>query len=160
MSIDNYKDSLKGEKAFMKKATALLETEEDIKYFKDKKRAFQVAEAMTEGDPMKEAFLLTQFGAVRYQIAFLLWRTNAMTKEVEDDFRALPEVAEYQEEYVKYEEEEKKTDNELKESVMAFHKKEQSIDVFKAVCGGMAKEKAEEQLKKYEEQMVQAMQGK
>lgn len=152
----NYKDLIKEEKAYLKEATPLISDESDLKYFKDEKKALQAGEALAD-DEEKLAILLLHFVSIRNKLTFLLFRTGALTKELEEKFRALVAIEDVNAEVNKFDAEHKKKEDEFKALAQKEYETEQKLDIFKAVCNGMSAEEAEAKLKQYEEQVAKTM---
>ena len=149
-------EGIKAEKEFLKKASLLVKDERDAKYFKDKKKALQAAEKLANDDE-KKTMLWGQFGMVRNQLAFLLFRTGDLTKEVEDEFRALTPLEAIDGAIKVFEETHKKEEDEFKALAQKKYEEEQKLDIFKAVCNGMSEEDAKAKLAEYEKQVKQSM---
>lgn len=149
-------EGIKAEKEFLKKASLLVEDEKDAKYFKDKKKALQAAEKLADDDE-KKTMLWGQFGMVRNQLTFLLFRTGGLTKEVEDEFRELPPLEALDAAVKVFEEAHKKEEDEFKALAHKKYEEEQKLDIFKAVCNGMSEEEAKSKLAEYEAQVKKSM---
>jgi len=152
----NYKELIKEEKEYLQEATPLISDESDLKYFKDEKKALQAGEALADDDE-KLAILLLHFVSTRNKLTFLLFRTGALTKELEEKFRALVAIEDVNAEVNKFDAEHKKKEDEFKALAQKEYEAEQKLDIFKAVCNGMSAEEAEAKLKQYEEQVTKSM---
>lgn len=152
----NSEEGIKLEKNFLKKASLLVKDEKDANYFKEKKKALQAAEKLADDDE-KKAMLWGQYGMVRNQLAFLLFRTSDLTKEVEDEFRSLPPLEVLDATVKVFEEAHKKEEDEFKAFAQKKYEEEQKLDIFKAVCNGMSEEEAKAKLAEYEAQVKQSM---
>lgn len=152
------KPLIKEEKEFLKEATALLEDEDDIKYFKEHKRWLQTGEGLADNQE-KEALIRYQYTDLRNKVTFLLFRLGKLTDELEKKFRSMDSIEEVRksvESYAKLREEDQAV---VKKEVERLHEAENRLDIFKAVCNGMSVEDAKAQLAKYEEQIKKAVQG-
>ena len=150
------KEGIKLEKEFLKKGSLLIDDEKDAKYFKEKKKAFQAAEKLADDDE-KLAILWGQNGMIRNQLTYLLFRTNKLTKELEDEFRSLPPLEVLTETINVFDEKRKKEEDEFKEVARKQYDAEQKREIFKAVCNGMSEEDAKSKLAEYEKQVKQSM---
>ena len=149
-------EGIKAEKDFLKRASLLIEDEKDAKYFKEKKKAFQAAEKLADDDE-KKTILWGQYGMTRNQLVFLLFRTERLTKEVEEEFRTLTPLEVISEAINVFDAEHKKEEDEFKEIARKQYAEEQKREIFKAVCNGMSEEDAKAKLAEYENQVKQSM---
>lgn len=149
-------EGIKAEKEFLKKASLLVKDEKDAKYFKEKKKALQAAEKLADDDE-KKTMLWGQFGMVRNQLTFLLFRTGDLTKELEDEFRELPPLEVLDAAVKVFEADHKKEEDEFKALAQKKYEEEQKLDIFKAVCNGMSEEEAKAKLADYEAQVKKSM---
>lgn len=149
-------EGIKLEKEFLKKATPLLDDEKDATYFKDKKKAFQAAEKLADTDE-KKAILWGQYGMVRNQLTFLLFRTGKLTKEIEDEFRGLTPIEALTASIGEFDAARKEEEDKFKEIARTKYEEEQKLEIFKAVCNGMSEEDAKAKLTEYENQVKQSM---
>ena len=149
-------EGIKAEKDFLKKASLLIDDEKDAKYFKDKNKAFQAAEKLADTDE-KKAILWAQFGSTRNQLTFLLFRTGKLTKEIEDEFRAMPPLEILTEAIGEFDAKRKEEEDKFKEYARKKYEEDQKLDIFKAVCNGMSEEEAKAKLAEYEKQVKQSM---
>lgn len=152
----NAEEGIKLEKEFLKKGSLLIDDDKDAKYFKEKKKAFQAAEKLADDDE-KKAILWGQYGMIRNQLTFLLFRTEKLTKELEEEFRALPPLEILTEAISVFDAEHKKEEEEFKEIARKQYDAEQKREIFKAVCNGMSEEDAKAKLADYEKQVKQSM---
>lgn len=152
----NYKDKIKEEKAFLKEATSLIKDEDDKKYFSHAKRSLQAGETLADDDE-KLAILWYHLASNRNKLTFLLFRTDALTEELEKKFRAMTTIEDIAKEVEKYDAEHKKKEEEFKAIAQKEYEAEQKMDIFKAVCNGMPEEEAKAKLKQYEEQVAKSM---
>lgn len=149
-------EGIKAEKEFLKKASLLVDDEKDAKYFKEKKKAFQAAEKLADDDE-KKAILWGQYGMIRNQLTFLLFRTSKLTKEIEDEFRTLPPLEILTEAIGEFDAARKEEEDRFKEIARKKYEEEQKLEIFKAVCNGMSEEDAKAKLAEYENQVKQSM---
>ena len=149
-------EGIKAEKEFLKKATLLVDDEKDAKYFKDKKKAFQAAEKIADTDE-KKAMLWGQYGMIRNQLTFLLFRTGKLTKELEDEFRSLTPIEALTATIGEFDAARKEEEDRFKELARAKYEEEQKLEIFKAVCNGMSEEDAKAKLTDYENQVKKSM---
>ena len=149
-------EGIKLEKEFLKKATLLLDDEKDAAYFKDKKKAFQAAEKLADTDE-KKAILWGQYGMIRNQITFLLFRTGKLTKEVEEEFRGLTPIEALTASIGEFDAARKEEEDKFKDYARKKYEDEQKLEIFKAVCNGMSEEDAKAKLADYEKQVKQSM---
>lgn len=152
----DYKDKIKEEKEFLKEATALIEDENDKKFFTKAKRNLQSGEALADDDE-KLAILWYHLASNRNKLIFLLFRTGALTKEIEEKFRKMTAIEDIAKKVEEYDAEHKKKEEEFKAIAQKEYEAEQKMDIFKAVCNGMPEEEAKAKLKQYEEQVAQSM---
>lgn len=161
--MDKLKEQIKAEKDFIKKGRDILKTEtfsdDDRKFFSDAKKANQTAEAIADTEE-KMTLLLVQYAQIRNKMVFLLFRKNALTPELEKNFRSLPSIEDVAEMYKEFEKQHTAEREEIQKLIDKDREKEHKLDIFKGVLNGMSVEQAEEQLKKYESQVKQAVQGK
>lgn len=149
-------EGIKTEKEFLKKASLLIDDEKDAAYFKEKKKAFQAAEKLADTDE-KWAILWGQYGMIRNQLVFLLFRTQKLTKELEDEFRALTPLEVLTEAIGQFDADRKVEEDRFKELARKKYEEDQKLDIFKAVCNGMSEEDAKAKLAEYEAQVKQSM---
>lgn len=152
----DYKAKIKEEKEFLKEATVLIKDEDDAKFFKKAKRSLQAGEALADDDE-KFAILWYHLASNRNKLTFLLFRTDALTDELEKKFRGMTPIEEVAKEVEKFEAEHKKKEEEFKAMAQKEYGAGQKMDIFKAVCNGMPEEEAKAKLKQYEEQVAQSM---
>lgn len=151
-------DFIKEEKEFLKEATKLLEAEADKEYFTRKKGIFRTAEALAETPEQKE-LLLNNFVQARHQLVFLLFRRRLITDNITEKFLDMMTIEEANRRYADKEDERKKRQDEETKRITELQGEENKLDIFKGVLSGMTKEKAEEELAKYQAQAVKAMKG-
>lgn len=150
------KEGIKLEKEFLKKGSLLIDDEKDAKYFKEKKQAFQAAEKLADTDE-KWAILWGQYGMIRNQLTFLLFRTNKLAKELEDEFRTLTPLEVLTEAIGQFDAAHKEEEDRFKELAQKKYEEDQKLDIFKAVCNGMSEEDARAKLAEYEAQVKKSM---
>lgn len=146
-------EKIEAEKAFMKDATALLESDADKKYFKNKKKAFQAARALADTEEQFE-LLLNNYVQARHQITFLLYRKGLITENLSNRFLAMEPIEDANKRYADIEQQRKNRQDEEQKRINELKDEEDKLDIFKAVLSGMSQEKAEEELKKYQEQVA------
>lgn len=151
-------DFIKEEKEFLKEATKLLEAEADKEYFTRKKGILRTAEALAETPEQKE-LLLNNFVQARHQLVFLLFRRRLITDNITEKFLDMMTIEEANRRYADKEDERKKRQDEETKRITELQGEENKLDIFKGVLSGMTKEKAEEELAKYQAQAVKAMKG-
>ena len=78
----------------IKKALDILTDENDIAHFSNVPEIFNNASGMVNGDGYCEAMLKGWMVSQANNIMFLLWRRCLLTKELEDEYRALPSTEE------------------------------------------------------------------
>ena len=147
---------IKEEKAFIKEASELLTNETDKEYFTRKKGIFRTAGTLAETPEQKE-LLLNNLVQTRHQLVFLLFRRELITDEITKKFLSMMTIEDANKRYADVEDERKKRQEEESVRINALREEENKLDIFKGVLSGMTKEKAEEELKKYQAEAAKAM---
>lgn len=150
---------IKKEKDFLKEATTLLEDENDKEYFTRKKGIFRTAATLAETPEQKE-LLLNNLVQARHQIVFLLFRRRLITDNLTEKFLSMMTIEEANRRYAALEDERKARQDEEAKRINVLREEESKLDIFKGVLAGMTKEKAEEELKKYQAEAAKAMGAK
>lgn len=143
----------------IKDALAKLTNENDIARFSTIPEIFNNAAGMTNGNAMNESLLKGWMVSQANNIVFLLWRRGILDDEIEKAYRELPSTEEATEDYEALLKEDKAIADEIEAKRKEYMNGQHELDIFKAVLNGMSKEQAEEQAKKYQEQLAQAMRG-
>lgn len=156
MEQKTIEELIKEEKNFIKEASELLTNETDKEYFTRKKGIFRTAGTLAETPEQKE-LLLNNLVQTRHQLVFLLFRRELITDEITKKFLAMPTIEEANKRYAEVEDERKKRQDEEAKRINALREEENKLDIFKGVLSGMTKEKAEEELKKYQAEAAKAM---
>ncbi len=149
-------DLIKEEKTFIKEASELLTNETDKEYFTRKKGIFRTAGALAETPEQKE-LLLNNLVQTRHQLVFLLFRRELITDEITKKFLSMMTIEDANKRYAAAEDERKARQDEEAKKINALREEENKLDIFKGVLSGMTKEKAEEELKKYQAEAAKAM---
>lgn len=147
---------IKEEKNFIKEASELLTNETDKEYFTRKKGIFRTAGTLAETPEQKE-LLLNNLVQTRHQLVFLLFRRELITDEITKKFLSMMTIEDANKRYADAEDERKKRQEEESVRINALREEENKLDIFKGVLSGMTKEKAEEELKKYQAEAAKAM---
>ena len=147
---------IKEEKNFIKEASELLTNETDKEYFTRKKGIFRTAATLAETPEQKE-LLLNNLVQARHQLVFLLFRREIITDEITKKFLSMMTIEDANKRYADVEDERKKRQEEESVRINALREEENKLDIFKGVLSGMTKEKAEEELKKYQAEAAKAM---
>ena len=147
---------IKEEKNFIKEASELLTNETDKEYFTRKKGIFRTAGTLAETPEQKE-LLLNNLVQTRHQLVFLLFRRELITDEITKKFLSMMTIEDANKRYAGVEDERKKRQEEESVRINALREEENKLDIFKGVLSGMTKEKAEEELKKYQAEAAKAM---
>lgn len=147
---------IKEEKNFIKEASELLTNETDKEYFTRKKGIFRTAGTLAETPEQKE-LLLNNLVQTRHQLVFLLFRRELITDEITKKFLSMMTIEDANKRYADVEDERKKRQEEESVRINALREEENKLDIFKGVLSGMTKEKAEEELKKYQAEAAKAM---
>lgn len=147
---------IKKEKSFIKEASELLTNETDKEYFTRKKGIFRTAGTLAETPEQKE-LLLNNLVQTRHQLVFLLFRRELITDEITKKFLSMMTIEDANKRYADAEDERKKRQEEESVRINALREEENKLDIFKGVLSGMTKEKAEEELKKYQAEAAKAM---
>lgn len=147
---------IKEEKNFIKEASELLTNETDKEYFTRKKGIFRTAGTLAETPEQKE-LLFNNLVQTRHQLVFLLFRRELITDEITKKFLSMMTIEEANKRYADVEDERKKRQEEESVRINALREEENKLDIFKGVLSGMTKEKAEEELKKYQAEAAKAM---
>lgn len=143
----------------IKDALAKLTNENDIARFSTIPEIFNNAAGMTNGNAMNESLLKGWMVSQANNIVFLLWRRGILDDGIEKAYRELPSTEEATEDYEALLKEDKAIADEIEAKRKEYMNGQHELDIFKAVLNGMSKEQAEEQAKKYQEQLAQAMRG-
>ena len=158
MGDKTIEELIKEEKAFLKEASELLTNETDKEYFTRKKGIFRTAGTLAETPEQKE-LLFNNFVQARHQLVFLLFRRRLITDDITNRFLEMPTIEEANKRYAAVEDERKKRQDEEAVRINELREEENKLDVFKGVLSGMTKEKAEEELAKYQAAAEGAMKG-
>ena len=159
MEVKSISEEIKEEKQYLKEATALLEDEDDISYFKEHERWLQSGQLLADTDE-KKMLVRFQLSDLRNKITFLLFRLGKLTPELEAKFRAMDSIEDIRKSVESYGKEREERQNVVKKQVEELRAEENAMDIFKAVCSGMSEEDAKKQLADYEAQIQKAVQGK
>lgn len=93
------------------------------------------------------------------RVASTLWRLNLITPELEEEYRALPQMAEMAKEYNVYTDDRKAR----MDKIMADHKviadEERELDIFKGIVNGLPAKEAEKKYNEFRKQQQAAMAG-
>lgn len=149
---------IKEEKAFIKEASELLTNETDKEYFTRKKGIFRTAGTLAETPEQKE-LLYNNLVQTRHQLVFLLFRRELITDEITKKFLGMMTIEDANKRYAAVEDERKKRQDEEAVRINELREEENKLDVFKGVLSGMTKEKAEEELAKYQAAAEGAIKG-
>ena len=149
---------IKEEKNFIKEASELLTNETDKEYFTRKKGIFRTAGTLAETPEQKE-LLYNNLVQTRHQLVFLLFRRELITDEITKKFLSMMTIEDANKRYAAVEDERKKRQDEEAVRINELREEENKLDVFKGVLSGMTKEKAEEELAKYQAAAEGAMKG-
>lgn len=148
--------------ALIKKAAEILSEAGDAegaKRFENINNIFNNASGMVNGNEYCEAMLKGWMVSQANNAVFNLWRKQAMTPEIEEEFFKLPSTEEAVKEYDEFENASKEAAEKIEEERRVFMNAQHDIDIFKAVLNGLPKEKAEEQYAEYAKQISQAVRG-
>lgn len=156
MEDKTIEELIKEEKAFIKEASELLTNETDKEYFTRKKGIFRTAGTLAETQEQKE-LLLNNLVQTRHQLVFLLFRRELITDEITKKFLSMMTIEDANKRYAAVEDERKARQEEEAKKINALREEENKLDIFKGVLSGMTKEKAEEELKKYQAEAAKAM---
>ena len=140
----------------IKKALEILTDENDLAHFSNVPEIFNNASGMVNGDEYCEAMLKGWMVSQANNVMFLLWRRGLLTKELEDEYRALPSTEEAVKDFDGFEKANAEKANELEAARKEFMDAQHKTDIFKAVLNGMSKEKAEEEYAKMQAQIEAA----
>lgn len=132
---------------------------EDIARFNGVNEIFSTACSVLQKNVEKEALLAGWMVSMANNAAFLLWRRDIMTEEVNALYRELPSTEEAMEEFNKIQEQNQAIAKDLETQRREFMDKQHEIDIFKAILNGMSKQEAEAKLKEQQEMLAQAMKG-
>lgn len=156
MQDKTIEELIKEEKAFLKDASSLLDNETDKEYFTRKKGIFRTAGILAETPEQKE-LLLNNLVQARHQLVFLLFRRELITDEITKKFLSMMTIEDANKRYADVEDERKARQDEEAKRVAELREEENKLDIFKGVLSGMTKEKAEEELAKYQAEAAKAM---
>lgn len=140
----------------IKKALEILTDENDLAHFSNVPEIFNNASGVVNGDEYCEAMLKGWMVSQANNIMFLLWRRGLLTKEIEDEYRALPSTEEAVKDFEGFEKANAEKANELEAARKKFMDAQHKTDIFKAILNGMSKEKAEEEYAKMQAQIEAA----
>ena len=138
------------------KALEILTDENDLAHFSNVPEIFNNASGMVNGDEYCEAMLKGWMVSQANNIVFLLWRRGLLTKDLEDEYRALPSTEEAVKDFEGFEKANAEKANELEAARKEFMNAQHKTDIFKAILNGMSKEKAEEEYAKMQAQIEAA----
>lgn len=156
MGPKTIEELIKEEKNFIKEASELLTNETDKEYFTRKKGIFRTAGTLAETPEQKE-LLLNNLVQTRHQLVFLLFRREIITEEITKKFLSMITIEDANKRYADVEDERKKRQDEEAKRIAELREEENKLDIFKGVLSGMTKEKAEEELAKYQAEAAKAM---
>jgi hypothetical protein len=159
-------NSLKELKAFIGKAVDALPNKTDteksnIQFFKQAVTSLEAAEALLADKNAlykeeKEARAIDAATKWVNQLAFILYRNNLMTEELEKDYRKFDGFEITTAEAKKYYDERENSKQEHISAMQQLAEIDQDIDVFMAVLSGKSKKEAKELVKKFAESGVSA----
>ena len=152
-------DTAKKANAFITNALAVLTDENDIKQYGNLPEIFNNAAGMVNDNEECIAMLKGWMVSKANSVAFLLWRRGILTKELEEEYRALPTAEEAVADFEQFEKASAEKAEELEAARKEFVDSRHPIDIFKAVLNGMPKDKAEAEYQKMQEQIAQAQRG-
>lgn len=149
-------DTAKEANKIVKDVLAILKDKADIAHYKPVVERFNNAAGAVNGDPLNEALLKGWMVSQATNAVFLLWRRGLLTKEIEDEWRALPSTEEALEDYTKLMAEDKKKADELEALRRNYVESQHKFDIFKSILNGVPAEKAEKEYQEYQKQLAEA----
>lgn len=136
---------------------------ENREYFEGNLEAIETAKKNLEDNPKNEQEKLTYLydACIKWatQLAFLLFRREALGGEVEKEFRALETPEESTERVKVYMAKDEEARNEAEAPMNAYNAKDVDLQIFKAVIGGMTPEEAKQKFEEYEARVKAAQQN-
>lgn len=141
----------------IKAGVAMLTEEKDKVEFGKSVDIYETASGMVAGNEENEALLKGWAVAEANRIVYLLWRRNILTEELEKEYRALPTTEEAMADYNKIQAANKEVADAIEAQRKEYMDGRHACDIFRGVIGGMTKEKAEEEYKRFQEQLAQSM---
>lgn len=152
-------DIAKQANQIVKEVLEKLSDEKDIARFSNIPEIFNNASGMVNGNAINEALLKTWIISEATNAVFLLWRRGIEHDAIEAEWRELPATDLVAKEYEALIAEDRKIADDIEKQRREYMDKQHELDVFKAVLNGVPKEKAEEQLKQYQEQIAKSLKG-
>lgn len=144
---------------FIKLAKEAIKDEQYIKFY-DKVLTGLENAADALGEPPMYAIKVARLNDAAVQhaehLAFYLFRVKALTKELEEKFRALASSDDTSAEYKKFEDGINERINKINEEQKEVMKDRQEIDIFTAIINGHTRKEAEAKIAEYNKQ-AQAM---
>lgn len=142
---------------FIKAATPSLKDEETKQYFVSVLESAANAEKHMADNEEKEAILVDALVRWANQLAFTLFRENGLTKELEDAYRAIPEVVETTAAVEKLSQARRLEIERINIEQAEIMRQEKGIGIFRAIVGGMSEEEAKKKLEEYDKQVQAAV---
>lgn len=142
---------------FIKSASPSLKDEETKKYFETVLVSAKNAEKHMADNKEKEAILIDALVRWANQLAFTLFRENGLTKEIEEAYRAIPEVAETSAKAEEFGQARRLEIDRINIEQAEVMRQEKGIGIFRAIVGGMDEEEAKKKLEEYDQQVKAAV---
>lgn len=143
--------------AFMEPAISLLIDEKQKDYFVKTVESLRAAAKLADTD--ERAVRLTD-ASIKYanQLAFILFRQNALDEELTAKFRALPTPESTGEAVRDYEDVRQAKIDSINKQQQEVMNEQKSLDIFTAVIAGMTEEEAERRMREHEQQIKEMSQ--
>lgn len=140
----------------IEEGVVLLTDQNQKNFFEGIIKSLELAEKEIEGDEEKAARFTD--AAIKYanQIAFILFRNNAITDSIAAELRELPTPEETAEKVRAFNEARQNRINEVNKLHQAIFEEEKALDVFTGIIAGLSKEEAEKRMKEHEEKIREA----
>lgn len=113
---------------------------------------------MVNKDKRREATLKAFAVQEANRVIGILWRNQKLTPELEKSYRELPSMEDAAKDFNLEEEKRRAVKSEIDLQMKQWSEAEREFDLFKGVLNGMTKKEAEQEQKRYMEQVAKAQQ--
>lgn len=153
------KDTTKKAVEYVKKNLAVLpEDNRDYGYFTKFLDSYENAVKLAD-TAEKEAILYATAIKVVHQLTSILFRINALTDDIEKEYREFPSPEKAEEEYIEAAKPRKDIAEDLRNKLEATQDEQIEVDVFIQVVNGKSEEEARQKIEEYKAQSAM-MQGR
>lgn len=154
MSLD--KKYIKQVQSYIAKATKALGDDENVDYFEKVVESIDNALNAMADNENKHAMLEDAVTRWANQIAFILFRQEKLTDELEKEYRSFKPVTDTTARVKEFKDAMQAEIDEINERHGEITTRQKGLDIFQAIIGGMSAEDAKAKLEEYEEQLAAA----